>query len=450
MLFERFRRTLEPFNNRKIFLGFSGGADSTLLAHWTVRAVPSVKLVHFEHGIRGEESLLDAEFCRKTAQQLKAEFQQIPLNVLENRHVNESLELAARRLRLEQWQQLSRNNSGEKVVILLGHHADDRVENLLLKLMRGGNLTSVGAFNTIREFPDFIIVRPLLFLTKEEIFEQLKLLGVDSWCEDRTNSENICPRNYLRNTLLPGLYAEIPPSRPGFRRAMDAIAQDADFLEKHAEKLFQSGSVNQISYYRELHPAMAIRVLRRFVCRELEQEITLSGTFLRRFQQLIAQDPPWQLPLPPNWKLYAANGTLKLCADTSPIPEAMDQVWQWKLHPVITFGNWTLKAELFSGTLSHYPNTLAAFAVHSLPEELQLTTRRAGDRLETSDRIIHRVKKLFNENKIPLWDRQNYPLLRKKEQILWIPGIRRNREALSHLQIAEEKQIVLFSAWETE
>ena len=57
-----------PSGIRTVYASFSGGADSLALlaclsdlrkdAPWELRAV------HFEHGIRGAESLADADFCR--------------------------------------------------------------------------------------------------------------------------------------------------------------------------------------------------------------------------------------------------------------------------------------------------------------------------------------------------------------------------------------------------
>ena len=65
---------LDISGNDKIIVAYSGGADSSLLLHLTVRwFVPrgvAVEAAHLNHMIRGEEADLDEAFCRDTAEQL--------------------------------------------------------------------------------------------------------------------------------------------------------------------------------------------------------------------------------------------------------------------------------------------------------------------------------------------------------------------------------------------
>ena len=95
-----------PSGIRTVYASFSGGADSLALlvclselrqgAPWELRAV------HFEHGIRGAESLADADFCREVCEKLGVPLQVIPLNVPEHIQSGEGTEAAARRLRHHQ------------------------------------------------------------------------------------------------------------------------------------------------------------------------------------------------------------------------------------------------------------------------------------------------------------------------------------------------------------
>ena len=74
-----------PSGIRTVYASFSGGADSLALlmslaalgkeARWELRAV------HFEHGIRGAESLADAEYCRTVCERLGVPLEIVPLDV---------------------------------------------------------------------------------------------------------------------------------------------------------------------------------------------------------------------------------------------------------------------------------------------------------------------------------------------------------------------------------
>ena len=150
---EFFFRFAEKVKGKHLYCSFSGGSDSLalllLLDHWKTIGF-TLSAVHFEHGFRGEESLLDAEFCRKKCGEMKIPFRCIPLHVPENLLPGEGEEAAARRLRLFWWKKIVADP--EKELIATGHHGGDVAENMLLRLFRGGNvssLTSLKPFSTV-------------------------------------------------------------------------------------------------------------------------------------------------------------------------------------------------------------------------------------------------------------------------------------------------------------
>ena len=135
-------RILQKWRGRELFVGFSGGADSTAALLFTVDAAAELDIkvtaVHFDHGLRGAESAAEAEAAREFAAKRDIPFRQIDLHLdpegcdLENR---------ARQARLAVWKQLTADSPGSAVV--LGHHADDRVESLFLRLARGSNVSGL-------------------------------------------------------------------------------------------------------------------------------------------------------------------------------------------------------------------------------------------------------------------------------------------------------------------
>ena len=122
------------FSGYRIFCGFSGGADSTaalLLARkYQSSAGFYLQAVHFNHHLRGSESDAEAKEAAAFAQKYNIPFQCIDLRIPSN----SNLESAARAARLEAWKQILPR---EKGAVLLGHHADDRRENLIIRLCRG-------------------------------------------------------------------------------------------------------------------------------------------------------------------------------------------------------------------------------------------------------------------------------------------------------------------------
>ncbi|MBO7090465.1 MAG: tRNA lysidine(34) synthetase TilS, partial [Victivallales bacterium] len=216
----------------RVFVGFSGGADSTALLILLSQAGLDVTAVHFQHGIRGAAAEDDAAWCEQFCAKRKIRFVRENLAVPSNRFRGESVEEAARRLRLEAWRRLV-NADGDAV--FLAHHADDALEDLLLRLARGGNCTGLTGLRDERFINGVRFLRPLLDVRKIQLEDFLRSQGVADWRLDATNDDSAYRRNAVRNELLP-LMRRIFDGDGGLRQSLRVLRQDADYLETQAEE----------------------------------------------------------------------------------------------------------------------------------------------------------------------------------------------------------------------
>ena len=80
----------------KVGVGVSGGADSMVLLYFAVKTLGSdnVVVLHIEHGIRGEQSKIDADFVKSECEKLGVEFRlysvDIPALAKDNKRSEES------------------------------------------------------------------------------------------------------------------------------------------------------------------------------------------------------------------------------------------------------------------------------------------------------------------------------------------------------------------------
>ena len=146
------------FSGYCIFCGFSGGADSTaalLLARkYQEQFGYTLHAVHFNHRLRGKESDQEAQNAEIFAAGLNIPFTCVNLTI----PPGENLESAARTARLEAWKKLI--IPGKKCAVLLGHHADDRRENLLIRLCRGSNSGGLSSMRAVSELEGITFIRP--------------------------------------------------------------------------------------------------------------------------------------------------------------------------------------------------------------------------------------------------------------------------------------------------
>jgi tRNA(Ile)-lysidine synthase len=194
-------------NTKQIIVGFSGGADSLALLALlkTMQPLYGYTLIaaHLDHGWR-TRSAVEAAWCHDVAARWRIEFQQaqladlLPLLSDEQRRIR-SAEAQARFARRAFFKSLLTSHYDR---IALGHHLDDQVETILLRIVRGTSMSGLGGMKPLQDG----FIRPLLGIHKQSLCEALATENV-SWLEDPSNTDPSYLRNALRTQALPALRA---------------------------------------------------------------------------------------------------------------------------------------------------------------------------------------------------------------------------------------------------
>jgi len=203
-------------------IALSGGADSVYLLHLVAAARPRPRIVavHVDHGLRGAESEADARFCAELTTALSVEFE---LRKVALEPEPAGLEARARAARYRELADAAR--VAQISTILTAHHADDALETLILRWVRGSELAALPALRPkllLRAPPlarprrpegrevlraagrTLLVARPLLALRRAEIRAALQSRGL-AWREDASNADRRFARNALRLGLLPAI-----------------------------------------------------------------------------------------------------------------------------------------------------------------------------------------------------------------------------------------------------
>ena len=241
----------------RVLVALSGGADSVALLRLLMEAGVEVSAAHFEHGIRGEASVADMEFCRKLCARLRVPFLCERADVPAARLPGEGLEAAARRLRYA-FLRRAKEAAGASC-IATAHHAGDQAETVLMHLLRGAGPT--GAAGMREREGD--LWRPLLRVKKQDLVSYLRERG-QSWREDATNAIADTPRNALRLDILPRLEAIYPGAALALCRFAESQAVENDLLEEEAARWARCRVELPGGAFWPLSPPPAPALLRRF------------------------------------------------------------------------------------------------------------------------------------------------------------------------------------------
>jgi tRNA(Ile)-lysidine synthase len=210
----------------RILAAVSGGIDSVLMVHMLQSAGFTFGIAHCNFQLRGDESIRDQDFCNNLALQLQTPFHTTSFDTRGYAHREKiSIQMAARALRY-QWFEQVRQQSGY-AVIALAHHQNDAIETILLNLTRG---TGIAGLHGILP-KNGNLVRPLLFLSREEI-QGLAEENEFAYVEDSTNASNKYARNKLRLEVIPKLKELNPALEQTFEHNLEHF-RDLETLLAH-------------------------------------------------------------------------------------------------------------------------------------------------------------------------------------------------------------------------
>lgn len=435
----------------RIVVACSGGPDSLALASvllalrdkWRL----SLRIAHFEHGIRGAASVADADFVRAFAEAHGAPCdvvcEDIPAYAARE---GLSLETAARNRRYAFLERTARM-MGEDALIATGHHAGDQAETVLMHLLRGSGSDGLAGMRPRRGNR----IRPLLCASRQDVLRYLEEKGLEPrW--DETNFHADAARNRVRLELLPALRRYSPSVDDALCRLADAEAEIVDFLRQSADAVWETVAERRdgtVCLRREAYGAQPVAV-RKALLRRLAEEIGLrQSLFHSHYEALDAfccsGETGKRLALPQNKTAECRYGEV-LFRDGAEAPA------KWEETELSLSGTTRIEAVGLTICASPWkPGTAISDAeavvdVDALQQPLIVRRRRDGDsfRLEGGGR--QKVKELLIDKKVPRALRDRVPIFTAGGEIFWIGGVRRAAIAL----VTEEtkRAVALRMVWD--
>jgi len=244
-----------------VAVAFSGGADSTALLVAAQRVWPGqIHAVHIHHGLQADADGFERQ-CRATCQALDVPLYVLPVNA---RHrAGESPEDAARKAR---YTALAEAAIALRVTsVLLGQHADDQVETMLLALSRGAGLPGLAAMPARFERHGMQFHRPFLKLSAAALRAWLVQEAI-AFVDDPMNADPAYTRSRIRQDILPALEGAFPQFRETFARSARHAAQAQELLTELAlADLALIGSPPDIRLLRRLSRGRQANALRHWL-----------------------------------------------------------------------------------------------------------------------------------------------------------------------------------------
>jgi tRNA(Ile)-lysidine synthase len=387
-----------------------------------------LSVAHVHHGIR-QAAEEDAAFVGQLAAAHDLPFHLHRTDApaaAATRH--ETLEEAARNLRYEYFRRLI--GEGVVDVVATAHTLDDQAETVLHKLLRGAWTEGLSGIHPILACQPGSVLRPFLENSHAAIEAWLLRLP-QPWREDASNQDLAHTRNRIRWQLLPLLRTFNPQIAGQLARLASISADEEAYWQEELERLLPTlllpgrptrGGGRSISTHpeeetvavectrlRELHPAVARRVLRA-AARRLGVRLSFDHT-----EQLLAmageeRSRGGKFDLPGGITVERSLREIRL-SRSSTLPEPGPG------HEFLIPGE--LRAP-------EYGVCLLGESAGPTPVALRATLRawKAGDRVTLRhSRGPKKVAEVLDRLRVAGAARKNWPVVEWEGKIVWMRGV---------------------------
>lgn len=386
-----------PF--KKVIIGMSGGADSTVLTHILIKLGYEVVLAHLNHGLRGEASDGDENFVKDLGKNLNISY--VTKKAFIPKEGN--LENNARNIRYDFLEEVRKKYNAD--VIATGHHLDDQVETFLMHMVRGSGLRGQVGIKYSKEN----IIRPMLDVKRSDILTYAKENNI-FYRTDESNNDLSYNRNFWRHLVIPylkkdthDLYEKVQEINEKAQTRLKNVSKKAEkWIEKYLiNNSFKKGDINRLEDHikaeifiqilgaKDLYGTTINRLVDFVKFGTSGKKLEVKGkTFVVEHNSILVCDSPLETPKLPRSKITIKG---------------------------IKWGKWTIKSKY--------------------GKELYVRQWKEGDKFQPKGmKGTKKVQNLFVDKKVPKSKRHEMPIIVNENDDIMAVGKLRVAEGADDLR----------------
>ncbi|MFX3624190.1 MAG: tRNA lysidine(34) synthetase TilS [Ectobacillus sp.] len=439
-----------------VVVGVSGGPDSLALLYYLLgrKERDSLQIVaaHVDHMFRGEESRQDMVYVQSLCKRLgiPCEAKQINVEAYQEKH-QLGAQVAARECRYEYLENVMKRYNAD--YLALGHHGDDQIETMLMRFVRGSTFRGYAGIPIKRAFATGMIIRPLLAVTKDEIYEYCIQNHIVPRV-DPSNKKETYTRNRFRKHILPYLKKENPAVHERFLALSKFIQEDEDYLQELAfekmnkvvKKKDKNKAILSIPAFESLPIPLQRRVIQLILNYLYAYKLpsSLSSIHIEQVLSFLKRPhPSGSLDFPRGLKIVRAYED---CSFNFEKEKALPFSCILPVPGTVVLPNGDeLTAEVSESFPSSYSSSMFVGDSRKMAVPFTVRSRQNGDRMAIKGmKGTKKIKAIFIEEKVPRQEREEWPIVcDAKGNIVWIPLLKRAETAVAAAEESKGSYIII-------
>lgn len=387
-------------------------------------------VAHINHNVRKQsntEELFLSNYCKDN--NITFECMKIT-EYKENNFENE-----ARKKRYKFYKEiLTKYNSS---YLFLAHHADDLMETIIMKIIRGSNINGYAGIKKISYQDNYYIVRPFLDYTKQDILEYIKKYNI-TYYDDYTNNDITYTRNRIRHNIIPLLKKEDINIHKKFIKYSNTLNEYNDYINYEIDNIIKDIYINNTLYldkFNIMHPFIKKNILYHILNNIYNnKENIVKDIHIKNILNLINNPKPNITINMPNNIYVTKEYNILIFSNKYNIEN-----YNIKFDKKASINNFIIE-QIEDTQLNG--NDICRLNSNEISLPLYIRNKKDGDYIELLGlNKKKKIKEIFIECKIPIRQRNNYPVLvDSKNNILWLPNLKKSK---FNKKINEKYDIIL-------
>ena len=405
--------------NDVLVVGASGGPDSMVLLdilnEYKEKLNLTIIAAHVNHNVR-KDCDFDENIVKEYARNHIMMFESMRIEET----IDNNFEMEARKIRYDFFKQLIHKYNAK--YLFTAHHGDDLIETILMRLSRGSVLKGYKGITTETNKKDYKIIRPLLWLTKDDILEYANNKKI-KYALDYTNDEDEHTRNRFRHNVIPFLKSENKNCHLKYKQFSDELLLYDNFIDEYLinSNILVDNKINIESFNKEnilIKTKLIQKLLNDIYDGYLE---IINKQHVNNIIELISNNK--------------SNSTINL-------PDNYIGIINYDKFEIIKNRNTMEINELFDGDIiisnqefkyidssDEKSNYVIRLNSDEIKLPLHIRSRKTGDKISVKNlNGTKKVSDVLTNEKINFEDRIDTLLLcDNNDEVLWIPGIKKSK-----------------------
>lgn len=408
--------------NDTVVVGVSGGPDSMALLHLFVRVKKVLDLrvicAHVHHNVRkesDEEKIFVENYCANN--NVVFEYMKIEDYGDDNFH-NE-----ARSKRYYYFGEIIKKYNSK--YLFTAHHADDLMETILMRIARGSTLRGYSGFSKIVKIDNYTLIRPLINVTKDEIYAYLKANDL-KYVTDKSNFKDVYTRNRFRSHVVPFFKGEDKNVHKKFYKFSTTLLEYNDYIDSEMKKVLYKvypQNILQIEEFSKLPHLIQMKIIYYILENTYQDDLMLiTDRHAELIYELATSNKNSYIHLPNNIKAVKEYDTLKLTKI-----ETIDNSYEIELQESVNLPN-GMNIE-FLDKVNSDSNYICRLDSSTIKLPLHVRTRTDGDKMSIKGMLgSKKINDIFIDDKVLNKDRDLWPIvIDSGGTIVWLPGLKKSK-----------------------